>query len=125
MAKVVQQPLESAHSYPGVISTVEAATTHNRLADATSKLDTEHRKLDSLRNAPPDEGFVFTVTDDNKLALRAVKKIMESDGRIEVESVQPGEQMVTSTFLGWANLAEGLSVDRHRASTASRMPPVR
>jgi hypothetical protein len=28
-----------------------------------------------------------------------------------VKGVQPGEQVVISTFLGWANLADGLKVE--------------
>jgi len=53
---------------------------------------------------------VFTVAE-NKLRLRSVKKVMESGGRVEIQGLEPGEQVVTSTFLGWANLSDGLKVE--------------
>jgi RND family efflux transporter MFP subunit len=57
-----------------------------------------------------DDWVAFTVVD-GVLKLNPVKKVMESDGRVEVEGLQPGGQVVTSTFLGWANLADGLKVE--------------
>ena len=65
---------------------------------------------ESLMQRGSGDWFVFTVAN-GKLVLRAVEKIMEGDGRVEVSALQPGEQVVISTFLGWANLTEGLSVE--------------
>lgn len=65
---------------------------------------------ESLMQRGADDWVVFTVKD-GKLKLNPVQKVMESDGRVEVEGLQPGEQVVTSTFLGWANLSEGLKVE--------------
>lgn len=65
---------------------------------------------ESLMQRGPGDWLVFTVTDGT-LALRPVKKIMASEGRVEVTGIQPGEQVVTSTFLGWANLSDGLKVE--------------
>ena len=56
------------------------------------------------------QDFVFLVTDD-RLVLRSVERKMERDGRVEVVGVEPGEQVVISTFLGWANLSDGLMVE--------------
>lgn len=65
---------------------------------------------ESLMQRGSDDWVVFTVSD-GKLVLRPVEKIMEGNGRVEVNGLQPGEQVVISTFLGWANLAEGLAVE--------------
>ncbi|MDF7800068.1 efflux RND transporter periplasmic adaptor subunit [Pontiellaceae bacterium B1224] len=65
---------------------------------------------ESLMQRAPGDWVVFTVEDD-QLALRPVKKIMESEGRTEVQGLEPGEKVVTSTFLGWAGLADGLQVE--------------
>jgi len=65
---------------------------------------------ESLMQRGNDEWFVFTVVN-GKLLLNPVQKVMESDGRVEVKGLQPGEQVVISTFLGWANLADGLKVE--------------
>jgi len=65
---------------------------------------------ESLMQRASNDWMVFTVAD-KKLHLRSVKKVMESGGRVEVLGLEPGEQVVTSTFLGWANLAEGLKVE--------------
>jgi RND family efflux transporter MFP subunit len=62
-----------------------------------------------LENAEGKD-FVFVV-ENGQLALRPVERVEESDGRVEVKGVQPGEQVVISTFLGWANLADGLKVE--------------
>lgn len=62
-----------------------------------------------LENAEGKD-FVFAVRD-GRLALRPVERLEESDGRVEVKGVRPGEQVVISTFLGWANLADGLKVE--------------
>lgn len=65
---------------------------------------------ESLMQRGPDDWVVFTVAD-GQLKLNPVQKGMESDGLVEVEGLQAGGQVVTSTFLGWANLAEGLTVE--------------
>lgn len=65
---------------------------------------------ESLMQRASGDWVVFTVSD-GKLDLRAVEKIIEGDGRVEVTTLQPGEKVVVSTFLGWANLAEGLRVE--------------
>ena len=53
---------------------------------------------------------VFTVSQ-NTLHLRSVKKVMESGDRVEIQGLEVGEQVITSTFLGWANLSNGLKVE--------------
>ena len=58
-----------------------------------------------------DGAVAVFVVKEGKLEVRPVKKIMESGGKAEVEGVNPGEQVVTSTFLGWATLASGLKVE--------------
>lgn len=65
---------------------------------------------ESLMKRAPKDWVVFTVAD-KKLQLRSVEKVMESGGRVEVQGLETGEQVVISTFLGWANLAEGLKVE--------------
>ncbi len=52
--------------------------------------------------------FVFK---NGTLEARTVKKLMTSGGRVEIEGVEPGEQVVTSTFLGWSTLASGLKAE--------------
>jgi len=54
--------------------------------------------------------YVFTVQND-KLQLHQVNKIMESESKAEVTGIEPGAQVITSTFLGWANLSDGLKVE--------------
>jgi RND family efflux transporter MFP subunit len=58
-----------------------------------------------------DDGWAVFVVADGKLQLRSVQLGMTGAGRVEVTGVQPGEEVVTSTFLGWANLSDGLSVE--------------
>jgi len=52
--------------------------------------------------------FVFK---NGILEARTVKKLMTSGDRVEIEGVEPGEQVVTSTFLGWSTLASGLKAE--------------
>jgi len=52
--------------------------------------------------------FVFK---DGLLEARTVKAGMTAGGRVEVEGVDAGEQVVTSTFLGWSTLASGLKAE--------------
>ncbi len=65
---------------------------------------------ESLMQKGSKDWMVFTVADGT-LHLRSVKKVMESGGLVEVQGLEAGEQVITSTFLGWANLAEGLKVE--------------
>ena len=65
---------------------------------------------ESLMKRGINDWVVFTVVD-GKLKLTAVQKVMESGGRIEVSGLKPGEQVIISTFLGWANLSDGLKVE--------------
>ncbi len=65
---------------------------------------------ESLMQRGSNDWVVFTVAD-KMLQLRSVEKIMSSGDRVEIQGLEAGEQVVTSTFLGWANLAEGLKVE--------------
>ena len=59
-----------------------------------------------------DDGkFAVFEVNDSTLKLRPIKKIMSTSGRTEIEGLTPGTQVVTSTFLGWVNLSEGLKVE--------------
>ena len=51
------------------------------------------------------------VLKDGVLEARPVKTLMASGGRVEVQGLEAGEQVVTSTFLGWATLSSGLKVE--------------
>lgn len=66
--------------------------------------------IESMMQRAADDWVVFVVVEGT-LQLRPVQKIMESSGRVEVSGVQPEENVVTSTFLGWANLSAGLKVE--------------
>ena len=59
----------------------------------------------------PDGGIAVFVVKDHKLKLMNVTKTAKSDGMVEVSGIQPGDKVVSSTFLGWANLADGLKVE--------------
>lgn len=65
---------------------------------------------ESLMQKGFDDWSVFTVAD-GKLHLKPVRKLMESGGRVAVQGLEAGEQVITSTFLGWANLSDGLKVE--------------
>lgn len=65
---------------------------------------------ESLMETPKGKVSVFVVRD-GKLEVRPVEIRMESDGKVEVSGVEAGEQVVTSTFLGWATLASGITVE--------------
>ncbi len=65
---------------------------------------------ESLMQRSSDEWVVFTVVD-GVLKLNPVQKVMASEGRVAIKGLQPSADVVTSTFLGWANLAEGLKVE--------------
>jgi len=75
----------------------------------------QHKKAvtiprESVMSRSNGKAFVFVVKK-KVLQLRPVEIVLESAGRVEVRGVQPGEQVVTSTFLGWANLSDGLKVE--------------
>ncbi len=53
---------------------------------------------------------VFVVKDDT-LTHHKVKVLASTEDTVAVEGVQPGEQVVTNTFLGWATLSAGKKVE--------------
>jgi RND family efflux transporter MFP subunit len=64
----------------------------------------------SLVESPDRKPHVFIVRD-GRLVARPVS-IMDSSGdEVAIEGVQAGEQVVMSTFLGWAQLASGQMVE--------------
>ncbi len=62
-----------------------------------------------IRNGSGD-WVVFVVVDGN-LQQRPVKKVMASANRVEITGLNLNDKVVTSTFLGWANLASDLKVE--------------
>jgi RND family efflux transporter MFP subunit len=64
----------------------------------------------SLVESPDRNPYVFIVQDGH-LAARSVKVLGSSGDEVAVEGVQAGEQVVLSTFLGWAQLASGRKVE--------------
>jgi multidrug efflux pump subunit AcrA (membrane-fusion protein) len=64
----------------------------------------------SLVESPDRNSHVFIVQDGH-LAARPVKVLGSSGNEVAVEGIQAGEQVVLSTFLGWAQLASGLKVE--------------
>ena len=65
---------------------------------------------ESLMQRAEGHWVVFKVVS-GKLKLTPVERIMASNSRVEVSGVKSGEQVVVSTFLGWANLSDGLKVE--------------
>lgn len=65
---------------------------------------------ESLIETPSGDMVVFVVKN-NILAARRVRKIIESGGMSEVIGVAAGEEVVTSSFLGWSTLSSGLKVE--------------
>ncbi len=65
---------------------------------------------ESLMQNPAGKTVVFVV-NGGQLMAKDVEIIMTNNNRIEVTGVAEGEQVVTSTFLGWASLASGLNVE--------------
>ena len=65
---------------------------------------------ESLMQKGSNDWIVFVVAD-GKLHLKSVQKMAESGGRVAVQGLEAGEQVITSTFLGWANLSDGLKVE--------------
>jgi RND family efflux transporter MFP subunit len=64
----------------------------------------------SLVESPDQNPYVFIVRDGH-LAARPVNVLGSSGDEVAVEGVQAGEQVVLSTFLGWAQLAAGRKVE--------------
>ena len=64
----------------------------------------------SLVESPGRNPYVFIVQEGH-LAARSVKVLGSSGDEVAVEGVQAGEQVVLSTFLGWAQLASGRKVE--------------
>jgi multidrug efflux pump subunit AcrA (membrane-fusion protein) len=64
----------------------------------------------SLVESPDRNPHVFIVQDGH-LVARPVKVLGSSSDEVAVEGIQAGEQVVLSTFLGWAQLASGRKVE--------------
>ena len=64
----------------------------------------------SLVESPGRNPHVFIVRDGH-LVTRPVKVLGYSGDEVAVEGVQAGDQVVLSTFLGWARLASGQAVE--------------
>jgi len=64
----------------------------------------------ALVECPKHKLHVFVVKD-GKLAHPIVKVLGSSGDDVAVEGVEPGAQVVTSTFLGWVRLAAGQKVE--------------
>jgi multidrug efflux pump subunit AcrA (membrane-fusion protein) len=63
-----------------------------------------------LVESPDRNPYVFIVQEGH-LAARSVSVLGSSGDEVAVEGVQAGEQVVLSTFLGWAQLASGRKVE--------------
>jgi RND family efflux transporter MFP subunit len=63
-----------------------------------------------LVESPDRNPYVFIVQEGH-LAARSIKVLGSSGDEVAVEGVQAGEQVVLSTFLGWAQLASGRKVE--------------
>ncbi|MGQ9650098.1 MAG: efflux RND transporter periplasmic adaptor subunit [Phycisphaerae bacterium] len=64
----------------------------------------------SVVESPDRRSHVFVVTDGH-LEDRWIDILGASGADVAVEGVQAGEQVVLSTFLGWAQLSSGLKVE--------------
>jgi RND family efflux transporter MFP subunit len=67
----------------------------------------------SLIESPEGKAHVFVVKD-GRLAARPVQVLGYTDDRVAVEGVEPGEDVVRNTFLGWARLSAGEPVEAVR-----------
>jgi RND family efflux transporter MFP subunit len=65
---------------------------------------------ESLMQTPSGKAAVFVV-DNGILKATEVDVVMMSNNKVEVKGLQPGQTVVTSTFLGWTSLASGLKVE--------------
>jgi len=63
----------------------------------------------SVVEGPKGKTHVFAVRD-GMLAHTAIQVLGASSDSVAVEGVEPGEQIVTNTFLGWARLSAGRKV---------------
>lgn len=66
-----------------------------------------------LIEGPEQETYVFLLKGD-RLTPRAVKVLAASGDAFAVTGMAPGEEAVTSTFLGWARLSAENRVEVHR-----------
>lgn len=64
----------------------------------------------SVVEAPDRKAHVFVVTD-GRLKARPIRILGSSGNDVAVEGVRVGEQVVLSTFLGWAQLSSDLKVE--------------
>ena len=64
----------------------------------------------SVVEAPDGKAHVFVVTD-GRLEARPIRILGSSGNDMAVEGVRVGEQVVLSTFLGWAQLSSDLKVE--------------
>ncbi len=65
---------------------------------------------ESLVQGPDNDMYVFVV-EDSSLKSHKVKVLGASNDETAVEGISPDEQVVVSTFLGWANLSSGKKVE--------------
>lgn len=64
----------------------------------------------SVVESPDRKAYVFIVNDEH-LHARPVKVLGADGDDVAVEGVRKGDQVVLSTFLGWAQLSAGLKVE--------------
>ncbi len=64
----------------------------------------------SLIEGPDGTTYVFVVRD-GKLEHPMVTVLGRSKDRAAITGIEPGEQVVVSTYLGWANLSGGMAVE--------------
>ncbi len=62
---------------------------------------------------PGGRPYVFLVRKD-RLQPQLVQVLAHAGDQVAVQGVAPGEEVVTSTFLGWARLADGMRVEAIR-----------
>lgn len=67
----------------------------------------------SLIESPHGKNHVFVVKA-GRLEARPVRLLGYTDDRAAVEGVEPGEEVVRNTFLGWARLSSGEKVEAVR-----------
>jgi len=67
----------------------------------------------SLIESPEGEAHVFVVKD-GRLAARPVRVLGYADDKAAVGGIAPGEDVVRNTFLGWARLSAGETVEAVR-----------
>ncbi len=65
---------------------------------------------ESVVPGPDGNSHVFIVAE-GRVTTRPVRVMGSDQTRVGLEGVAPGEQVVTSTFLGWARLADGAPVE--------------